>query len=214
MNDHIESSELTIVQDAQHAVSEVDKLVSRIPSYRLRAILVSNPDQTENLRGVLTEVGNTYHTIYKEITRFISAGVTPGPIDPKPFVEMEGGILKTEIQRGIGRCDHISELYYFGGLRQWIEDSGELSDEEMVEADYVFGRLSDADFDLFRPIGEVGNVLTKQSEVIVNLLSQQQEDTARRRVLDLRKRMLKPLQQRLAEAIDNLQRQQRHLGIT
>jgi hypothetical protein len=213
MNDHIESSEVTIVQDAQHAVSEVDKLVSRIPSYRLRAILVSNPAQTENLRGVLTEVGNTYHTIYNEIARFIGAGVTPGPIDPMPFVEMEGGILKAEIQRGIGRCDHIFELYNYGGLRQWIEDSGELSAEEMIEVDYVFRRLSNADFSLFEPIGEVGNVLTKQSEVIVNLLSQQQEDTARRRVLDLRKEMLKPLQQRLAEAIDNLQRQQRHLGI-
>jgi hypothetical protein len=213
MNDHIESSEVTIVQDAQHAVSEVDKLVSRIPSDQLREIFVSNPDQTENLRGVLTEVGKTYEAIYDAIARFISAGVTPGPIDPKPFVEMEGGILKTEIQRGIGRCDRISDLYNFGGLQLWIATSGELSDEEMAEADYAFSALSNADKDLFRPIGEVGNVLTKQSEVIVNLLSQQHEDTARRLVLDLRKEMLKPLQQRLAEAIDNLQRQQRHLGL-
>jgi hypothetical protein len=211
MNDHIESSEVTIVQDAQHAVSEVDKLVSRIPSDQLRGILVSNPDQTENLRGVLTEVGKTYEAIYDAIARFISAGVTPGPIDPKPFVEMEGGILKTEIQRGIGRCDRISDLYNFGGLHLFIAASGELSDEEMAEADYAFSALSNADKDLFKPIGKVGNVLTKQSEV--NLLSQQHEDTARRLVLDLRKEMLKPLQQRLAEAIDNLQRQQRHLGL-
>jgi hypothetical protein len=220
MNDHIESSEYEIVQDAQHAVSEVDKLVSRIPSYRLREILGSNPARAEELRGVLTEVGNTYKTIYDAITDFISPGVSPVPIDPRPFVTMDGGFLTTEIERGIGRCDRISDYYYGdpgtsgeGGLRHWIQGSGKLSNEEMVEADYAFDRLSNADYDLFRPIGEVGKVLTKQSGVIVDLLSRQQEDTARRHVRKLRDEMLKPLQTELSNAMQNLQRQQRHIGI-
>jgi hypothetical protein len=180
MNDHIESSEATGMQNVHHAVSEVDKQVSHIPSDQLRKILGSNPDQTKNLRGVLTEVGNTYEVIYDAIARFISAGVTPGPIDPKPFVDMEGGILKAEIQRGIGRCDRIWDYYYGdpstsgkGGLRHWIEGSGELSGAVIDQADYAFRELSNADHDLFQPIGcEVGDVLTQQSGVIVDLLSE------------------------------------------
>jgi hypothetical protein len=182
--------------------------------------LGSNPDQIENLRGVLKEVGNTYEAIYDAIARFISAGVTPGPIDPRPFVDMEGGILTAQIERGIGRCDRIYDYYYGdpttsgkGGLRHWIEGSGELSREVMAEADYAFSALSNADRDLFRPLEEVGVVLTEKSDVIVDLLSEKEEDAARRLVLDLRKEMLKPLQKRLAKAMKNLQRQQRHLGI-
>jgi hypothetical protein len=216
----MESSGYEIVQGARNAVSEIDKLVSRIPSYPLHEVLGSNPEQTDNLRGALKEVGKTYETIYEAITRFISAGVTPGPIDPMPFVEMEGGILMTEIQRGIGRCDRIGNYYYGdprtsgeGGLRHWIEGSGKLSDAEIKEADYAFGMLSEADYDLFRPIGKVGEVLTQESGAIVELLSEQQEGAARRLVLDLRNEMLKPLQTELSNAMQNLQRQQRHLGI-
>jgi hypothetical protein len=214
MNEHIEPSEYNTVQRAQHAVSQVDKLVLRIPSYRLREILGSNPERAENLREVLTEVANTYRTIYDAITRFISPGMSPRPIDPQPFVEMEGGLLTTQIQHGIGRCDRIWDYYYGeGGLRQWILGSGKLSDAEMVEADYAFHGLSDADRDLFTPIEEVGLVLTNQSGVIVDLLSRQQEDPARRLVRNLRDEMLKPLQTELSKAMQNLQQQQRHLGI-
>src|SRR5215213_5070224 len=129
------------VSDAQQYVSDLDSLVVHIPTTnRLREILGSNPKRAEDLRGVLTEVGKTYKVIYKAITRFISAGVTPRPIDSEPFVHMAGGILATEIEDGTGNCSLIKVYYYGepgesgeGGLRHWLQ--GKLSEEEMNRAD-------------------------------------------------------------------------------
>lgn len=196
------------VERSNAAASELGTLTARLHS--IGEILISGSNQSKDLEGTLKEVGNTYRAVTSAITRFVSPAMGKGSIDPAPYVQMERGTLVSDIWNGRGHCSRIL-LYYgrHGGLRDWLNNRLDL--RQLREADEVFARLGTADGDLFRELAEIGEVLTNESRAIVNLLVTEQEEAARRRIIDGRAK-LQPLEQRLESAMHDLQQLQTSLG--
>src|ERR1051326_1036859 len=144
---------------------------------------------------VLGEVAKTYRVVNSAILQFLSLAVGTGPIDGRPFLELERGRLTTEIQQGRGHCGLILTYYgRYGGVRDSIRDK--LSPQTLSDVDTAFARLGTADGDLFVPLIQIGEVLTNESRVIVNFILSGQEDAARKRILEGRVKLV-PLEDQL-----------------
>jgi hypothetical protein len=196
------------IQETQQAVSGLHSLTSSISS--IREILISESAPAKDLRGALEEVAKTYRVANSAIERFIIAGLQGGSIDPGPYVTLERGTLVTDIRNGRGHCDRILTYYFrYGGLRNWIETK--VSSEQLQQVDQAFADLGTADGDLFIPLARIGDILTGESEAIVNMLFQGEERAVRQRVKEGRT-TLKPLEEQLSNAMRELQELQGSLG--
>jgi hypothetical protein len=189
-----------VVNNSERIVFELRGLTSQIRA--LGDILVSGSSPAKDLRCALREVNKTYRAVNTAILRFITPVVEAGAIDPRPFLEMERGTLRTEIQNGRGHCGLILTHHgRYGGLRDWIKDK--LSLRELEKVDAVFAQLGTADGDLFRPLEDIGDILSNESRVIANLLLVGQDVIARQRIRDGRVK-LGPLEDNLSIANKSL----------
>lgn len=173
-------------------------------------LLTTGTPAVQDLRGALDEVGKTYRVVNDAILNFIMPAVEGGPINPKPYVEMERGSLITAIRAGHGHCGLILTYYFrYGGLRDAVK--GKLGQTDLANLDNTFSQLGTADGDLFRPLEQIGDLLTSESRVVANLLLAEQDKVARQRILDGRLR-LSPLEQDLTKAMQELQELESSLG--
>jgi hypothetical protein len=197
------------IRDATAASAEMRNLTDRIQTIGL--ILADDHRVMANIRAALHEVHKTVDVVSGSVEEFVRAGVADGGLDPGPYVRFERGMLKTRIRDARGHCDLIG-LHYArpDGIRPWLVAN---APEQLDDADNAFKRLMSADGDLFRWLGRIGDVLTNESRVVVNLLVANQGDAARKRVSDGRER-LKPLEDDLQLSIETLQRVEQALGFT
>jgi hypothetical protein len=193
---------------SKQATAELTDLVSRIES--IGEVLALEAKPAEDVRGALAEVEKTYRVVAKAVGNFVSPALGSGPVAPQPYVEMERGVLSSDIESGRGHCLRI--LTYYGrahGLRDWLKPR--LAEDKVAELDRVFERLGTADGDLFSQMTEIGQTLTNESRVIVNLLLAGQEDLARKRIIAGRK-ALEPLEDTLKQAEMRLKQLATSLG--
>jgi|GEM_PF-2247190 len=198
------------INDSQNATTELRNLTSNFKS--IGEILITDSEATQYLNATLEEIGKTYDVVNEAIRDFITPAIGAGAMDATPFLDMERGSLMKKINDGRGHCTRI--LSYYGrykGLRDSIKNK--LTPEKLNEVDEIFSRLSTADGDLFEQLVRIGQVLTDESRVIVNLLMAGQEDVAKKRIIAGREK-LEPLEAQLATAMSDLQRLQRSLGYT
>ena len=164
----------------------------------------------EDLLSTLEEVHRTYASVSKAISRFVAPAVRRGPIDVKPYLAMERGELVTLIENNRGHCTRIVEYYArVGGLRDWLEPR--LKPDKLKLLDETFGQLGNADGDLFEALVGVGDILTGEASAIAGLILAGQQEIARERILDGRKKLL-PLERGLSKAMNSLQRVESSLG--
>jgi hypothetical protein len=208
MSHHAMLSENSAIANAQRMTGHLVNLTSRLRS--LGDTLVADSAPAKDLRGALDEVRKTYSAVSDAIRRFVTPAVQRGPIDGAPYVDMERGTLVSDIENGRGHCSRIN-AYYFrdGGLRDSIKDG--IDPQLLTEVDQTFSQLSHADVDLFDELTQIGRVLTNESRAIVNLLVEEQDVAARRRILEGRQ-ALAPLEKQLSGAMVELQRVERSLG--
>ena len=196
------------VDRSTRATTELSNLISRIKT--LAEVLISDEAVVQDVRGALFEVGNTYRVVMDAVKRFVRPAIGAGSIDPEPFLELESGVLNSDIENGRGHCLQILTLYGRAhGLRDWLEPR--LDETKLKDLDEVFGRLGTADGDLFSELADIGHILTNESRVIVNLLLAGQEKTARQRITEGRLK-LQPVQDVLSEAQRKLGEIQTSLG--
>jgi hypothetical protein len=198
------------ISSSQDAVIKLSYLTSTFRS--LGEILLADAKPVKDLRGALHEVWKTYQVVNSAILQFLEPAFQPGDIDVNSYLKMERGSLNDEIRQGRGHCHNILTYYgRFGGLRDLIK--GKLSDEKLQEVDDVFARLGTADGDLFYSLVEIGELLTNEARVIVNLLINKENATARQRILEGRNK-LAPLESQLNIAMQDLQQLETSLGYT
>lgn len=196
--------------NTEYYVSGMRNLTSGIRS--ISHLLVSDGAPINDLVGALREVRNTYNAVNTAIKRFTKPAIGTKSINPAPFLKIEGGALITQIEDGHGHCGQILTHYYrYGGIRDWLE--GKLSPQDLQNTDVLFERLGTADGDLFRPLEGIGDILTNESGVIVNLLLAGQEDAARQRIREGRLK-LAPLRESLTAAMQEVQELEHSLGYT
>jgi hypothetical protein len=165
----------------------------------------------DDLRGALEEVAKTYRTVEAAIRRFVAPVIGVGPIDGMPYLDMEGGSMVTEIERGRGHCSLISDYYgRVGGLREWV---AERRPDILGTLDSIFAKLGQADGDMFVQLAEIGRTLTNESRALVNALVQGNEAAARTRIVEGREK-LQPLRERMTQAMRRLQQLLASLGYT
>jgi hypothetical protein len=164
----------------------------------------------EDLLSTLEEVHRTYYAVSEAISRFVAPAVRQRTIDVKPYLAMERGQLTSLIENNRGHCTRIVEYYArVGGLRDWLEPR--LEPEKLKLLDETFGQLGTADGDLFAALVGVGDVLTGEASAIAGLVLAGQQEIARKRILDGRKKVL-PLERSLSGAMSRLQRLETSLG--
>jgi hypothetical protein len=196
------------IDQSKSATHELKDLVSKIES--LGEVLLGDEAPVQDVLGALVEVDKTYRAIMDAVTRFVRPALAQGPLDAEPFLEFERGVLASDIEAGRGHCLRILTFYARAhGLRDWLEPR--MSAEKLAQLDDVFERLGTADGDLFRQMSEIGQVLTNESRVIVNLLLSGQENRARQRIREGREK-LKPLEEAVGEAQGQLKELQTRLG--
>jgi hypothetical protein len=96
-----------------------------------------------------------------------------------------------------------------GGLRDWLEPR--VKPDKLKLLDETFGQLGNADGDLFEALVGVGDILTGEASAIAGLILAGQQEIARERILDGRKKLL-PLERGLSKAMNSLQRVESSLG--
>lgn len=196
------------VRSAVRASAQMRRLGERIGS--VGQVLVDETAPTADVHAALHEIHKTLDVVATSVEEFVSAGLGPGPLDPRPYVRFERGSLARRIRDGRGHCDLIAVHYYKpDGVRAWLQTNA--SRRVQGQADRAFGRLSDADGDLFRWLAQVGEALTNESRMIVNLLAADQVRAAQRRVLRARK-TLAPLEAELGRSAEVLQEVEHGLG--
>jgi hypothetical protein len=196
------------VESAIQASTEMRQLSQSIRN--VGEILTGDVDAVRDLGGALDEVHKTLDVVAGAVEEFVTAGLQPDGLDPRPYVRFERGALSRRIGDDRGHCDLIAVHYgKSDGLRAWLK--AHASKELLVRADEAFGRLSQADGDLFRWLAQIGHVLTNESRVVVNLLTAAQREAARLRVIDGRNR-LAPLEADLQKSVEVLQEVEHSLG--
>jgi hypothetical protein len=198
----------TAIHRASSASGQLRALAGRFRS--INEVLIADTPPVRDLRDALTEVMNTYRAVTTAVQRFTLAALTPGPLDPEPYVRLAHGDLRREIDAGRGHCGTILVHYRrVGGVRDAIE--GRLSDAQLREVDQTFTRLGTADGDAFAQMTQIGDSLREESRAIVNSLFAHQDQVARQRVAATRK-LLEPLEQELLDAMKEMRRLEASLG--
>jgi len=193
---------------AKSATTELQHLSGTIKE--LGEVLVTNRPVVNDVNVALGEVAKTYRAVQKAIETFLFPSIESGPIDGKPYIQMESGSLESTIKSGSGHCTRILTLYRrHRGLRDAIK--AKVSTEKLEEIDNAFDVLSTADGDLFEQLSSIGWTLTSEAEVIATILTAGRIEAARDRIRNDRKR-LQPIRKSLNTAIDELQDAQETLG--
>jgi TIR domain len=202
------ASDTWAVDNSLRATGELLRLSDEIRT--IGGILIPGSGPVEDLLGTLEEVHQTYASVSAAISRFVAPAARKGRIDVKPYLAMERGALVTAIENNRGHCTRIVEYYArVGGLRDWLEPR--LEPEKLKVLDETFGQLGTADGDLFAALARIGDVMTEEASAIVGLLLSGQQQFARKRVLEGRKKLL-PLESSLSSAMAKLQQLESSLG--
>jgi hypothetical protein len=190
------------------ATGQLERLSEDIRT--IGGVLMPGTGPVEDLLSTLEEVHRTYTSVSNAIGRFVAPAVRRGPIDVKPYLAMERGQLATLIENNRGHCTRIVEYYArVGGLRDWLVPR--LTPNKLKVLDESFGQLGNADGDVFEALVGVGDLLTGEASAIAGLVLAGQQEIARERILDGRKKLL-PLERGLSNAMSSLQRVESSLG--
>jgi hypothetical protein len=197
-----------VVRQAEMAVEQVSEMVSAV--HRLDDVLGRNNPQTQALSATLRELGATYRVVKSSIETFFAAGLGPDGIDGRAYAFLERGTLAEAIHNGRAHCLRIGARYYReGGIRQ--ELASRVDSDVLASADSTFEELTNSDHDMLAAMDMVGKALTAESRAIVVHLLTEQEQLARRRLLDARELLL-PLEDRLDTALFAFQKLEASLG--
>lgn len=206
------AGDTTVIANSNDIVFKLQHLTFEVR--RVGDVLAPSSPETAALRGALDEVSKTYRAVNSAILRFKMQAIQ-STISAEPFLTLETSGLRSEIAKGRGHCHQIWNYYVrSGGVRESIArkvNEGTLTLADAKAVDVAFDDLGTGDMDLFEPLEKIGELLSNESRAVANLLLAGQEAVARQRILDGRLK-LQPFEDKLAEAILELQKTESSLG--
>jgi hypothetical protein len=167
------------------------------------AKLKRNPDAAAvKLAQALDEIAKTYQVLDTAISSYLSLAIDEGALQSKSKVllDIEGGALSTDVERGRGHC-HIIGNIYFQHLDRWFARA--LKSDEYEQIRNVFYELGNADDDVFAHMVAVAQGLEKEAEAVLESLIEGDLSAARQRVLSARSE-LKPLRLSISSTMRRL----------
>lgn len=183
------------------AAEQVDKALGLLA--KLLGKLKAQPSiAAQKLAQTLEEIAKTYQVVDNAISEYLSLGIDQGALqaNSKLLLDIEGGALTTEVERGRGHC-HVIGNIYFVHLDRWF---AEVFSQEDYDSTYqVFQDLGNADDDVFRLFLELVSELEKEAGEVLNMVIANKLDPARERVLQSRI-ALKPLRLNMSTTMQQL----------
>jgi hypothetical protein len=165
---------------ALKAAQDVDKFVGAIASVANK--LKAQPDVAAlKLTQALGEVAKTLQVVDRATSDYLSLGVDDGALskNAKLLLEIDGGSLATEVERGRGHCHKIEHIYS-NYLNKWF--SRVLDPQESAAVSKAFASLGDADGTLFYQLEMVAKALQREAGDVLDLVVKNEEQSARARV--------------------------------
>ncbi len=195
------------VDESAHFVDSVDAEIKSL--YPLTNTLQQhpNPEKYAKLVEAIEEIVRTWQVVNAAFKQVFLLFNPKGDLhDALPsLLDIDAKQLEAIVREGRGHCHHIGEIYWHD-LKGWGETV--LSAEEQQTLDRVFGRLSNADNDVFRSMEalavETGNVAND----ILALVMADQLDEARQIAKGLYL-LVNPLRQQITESLSELKRFQK-----
>jgi hypothetical protein len=186
------------VAAALKAAEELDKSIGLIG--KLVGKLKTQPDlAAQKLGQALGEIAKTLLSVDNAAAEYLSLGIDDGALakNSKQLLEIEGGLLSTEVRRGLGHCHRIGNIYhtYLDKWFQRVLDSGDYSLTREV-----FAKLESADGGMFDVLASVATTLEQEATVVIDLIAKRDEAGARARVLSAMSQ-LRPLRKTISKTM-------------
>jgi hypothetical protein len=185
---------------AGKAALELEKAVETIA--KVVGKLKAEPDiAAQKLSQALGEVAKTLQVVQTTTSEFLSLGIDDGALakNSKLLLDITGGSLTTEVQRGRGHCHVIGNIYYMYLDKWFARVLKKTNDYDSIKL--VFDRLGNADDDLFNDLEQLAVKLENEAQEVLDLVVKGEAKTARSQVLaalpvlqPLRKTMSKTMQ--------------------
>ena len=186
---------------AVKAAEELDKAVGIIA--KLVSKLKGQPDlAAQKLAQALGEVAKTLQVVDNAATEFLSLGIDEGALEKnsKRLLDIDGGRLSAEVERGRGHCHIIGEIYW-KYLDRWFQRVFQENEYDSVRT--VFMDLGNADNDLFRDLASVASKLEEEAGHVLNLVVEGDNGQGRARVLSALP-VLRPLRRTMSKTMQTL----------
>jgi hypothetical protein len=186
---------------AVKSAEELDKAVGIVA--KLVGKLKAKPDlAAQKLGQALGEVAKTLQVVDNAASQFLSLGIDDGALakNSKLLLDIDGGSLSTEVERGRGHCHVIGEIYW-KYLDKWFERA--FNGDEYASVRGVFQELGFADRDLFEDLGKVAVTLQAEAGVVLDFVVKGEEANARTRVLSALP-ALRPLRKTISKTMQTL----------
>ena len=188
------SAAIKSAEELDKAVGIVAKLVNK---------LKAKPDlAAQKLGQALGEVAKTLQVVDNAASQFLSLGIDEGGLakGSKLLLDIDGGSLSTEVERGRGHC-HVIEEIYSKYLNKWFDRV--FKGDELASMTFVFGKLGSADSDLFEDLAKVAGKLEAEAAVVLGFVVKGDEANARTRVLSSLP-ALRPLRKTISKTMQTL----------
>ena len=174
---------------------------------KVRQKLIAQPSAAaEQLAFALNEISKTMQAVESELVRLLTLGASPEALkaamasSENPLYELEGPKLRTRIEQARGHC-HLIGNVYDAHLDKWLSKALDPAEHEELQA--VFGRLAEADDDLFWRLVSVSDYLETTAKATLDEALAEDWDAAHKRLAEAR-REVRPLRTAIGAAMVQL----------
>lgn len=185
---------------ALKAAQDLDKFVGIVAG--VAGKLKAQPDIAAlKLSQALGEVAKTLQVVDRAAADYLGL-IDDGALakNAKLLLDIEGGSLMTEVERGRGHCHKIEHIYS-NYLDKWF--SRALDAQESASIAKAFESLGGADGTLFYQLEAVANLLQKEAADVLDLVVKNDQPAARARVLAAMAE-LRPLRKQLSQTMQTI----------
>jgi len=186
---------------AVKSAEDLDKAVGIVAN--LIGKLKAKPDlAAQKLAQAMGEIAKTLQVVDNAASQFLSLGIDDGALakNSKLLLDIDGGSLSTEVQRGRGHCEVIGTIYR-KYLDRWFYQA--FSNAEYLEVQDVFRKLDNADLDAFYNLAKVATTLQAEASAVLDSVVKGDEPDARARVLAALP-VLRPLRKAISKTMQAL----------
>jgi len=169
--------------DAVRAVDELDKCVQIIGKYASK--LKADPDKAANdLAEALEEIEKSCKALDEAIKKYLMLGLKADALDDGAdlLLDIGGGGLATAVQKGLGSCQKMSNVYR-NSINRWFERVFKSDSDEYRELAHVFQVLGSADGNMFDLMLSTARQLQTHADHTLTLVAAGKKQEARAHVL-------------------------------
>lgn len=171
------------VMDGMHAVEELDKCLQIIGKYASR--LKADPDKAAgDLAEALEEIEKSCKAFDDAMKKYLSLGYKSNALDDGSDVllDIAGGGLLAGVQKGLGSCHKMSNIYH-NSINRWFERVFKNDSQAYRDLADIFSMLGSADGDLFDLMTNTAREVQASANRTLALVGQNKKQEARVQVL-------------------------------